>query len=57
MNSSSLRNKRYRDAHNLKPFSVRVDGVLIEQLNNKLKENNKTKKSFLEDAIKKYLNL
>lgn len=48
-------NKRYREKHNQVLFAARIDGDLLGKLHIKLAEEGKTKKGFIEEAIKRYL--
>ena len=52
--TQSERSKKYRELHNLKPFSVRTNAERIEKLNKKLLKDNKTKVEFLNNAIDEY---
>ena len=53
--TQSERNKRYRESHKLSLFAVRIEKSTLDRLQNKLDRLNVTKKSFLEFAIKDFL--
>ena len=50
------RNKRYREAHKLAFFSVAIEQDLYDGLRNKLSAEGMTRKEFLVNAIKNFLN-